>query len=191
MKIEELADRLNDTTEVVNQQDKRIADLENKGDVIPEYPKIYIPDYTKELKFLNKQLEVFLRSDHQHGLDAAMKNLERKIDSIPQQIKIKTTHDFGIKSLAAKSMGVLLILTYLFVWWLAYSRNELKDENDDLQHDSTNYYFVKALYPEVAKYIEFNSKAHSKEFKRTADSAFAAQGAMISKGRHRKSNNGK
>ena len=35
MKIEELADKLNDTTEVVNQQDKRITDLENKGDVIP------------------------------------------------------------------------------------------------------------------------------------------------------------
>ena len=191
MKIEELADKLNDTTEVVNQQDKRITDLENKGDVIPEYPKIYIPDYTKEFKFLNKQLEVFLRSDHQQGLDAAMKNLSSKIDSIPNQIKIKTTHEFGIKSLAAKLMGVLLIFTYILVWWLAYSRSELSDENDGLQYDAANYYFVKALYPDVAKYIEFNSKTHPKELKKTADSAFAAQGTMISKGKQRKSNNGK
>jgi hypothetical protein len=60
MKIEELADKLTDTTEVVNQQDKRITDLENKGDVIPEYPKIYIPDYTKEFNLASPFIRLII-----------------------------------------------------------------------------------------------------------------------------------
>jgi len=188
MKIEELADKLNDTTEVVNQQDKRITDLENKGDVIPEYPKIYIPDYTKELKFLNKQLEVFLRSDHQQGLDAAMKNLERKIDSIPQQIKIKTTHDFGIKSWKVKVVGVFGIIILVSGGWLTYNNHELKIKIDHLQKDTANYYYVKALYPKVANAIASKLKTHPSKFKKMADSAFAAQNKPISKGRQHEKN---
>jgi len=188
MKIEELADRLNDTTEVVNQQDKRLTDLENKGDVIPEYPKIYIPDYTKEFKFLNKQLEVFLRSDHQQGLDAAMKSLEQKIDAIPKQIKIKTTHDFGIKSWKAKVVGVFSIIILVSGGWLIYNNHELKIKIDHLQKDTSNYYYVKALYPEVAKAIASKLKTRPSKFKKMADSVFAAQNKTISKGTPHKKN---
>ena len=188
MKIEELADKLNDTTEVVNQQDKRITDLENKGDVIPEYPKIYIPDYTKEFKFLNKQLEVFLRSDHQQGLDAAMKSLEQKIDAIPKQIKIKTTHDFGIKSWKAKVVGVFGIIILVSGGWLIYNNHELKIKIDHLQKDTSNYYYVKALYPDVAKVIVSSLKTRPSKFKKMADSAFAAQNKTISKGRQDEKN---
>jgi hypothetical protein len=186
MKAEDIVDKLKDTTEVVSQYDKRLTELEKKGNSIPEYPKIFIPDYTKELKFLNKQIEVFIRSDHQQGLNQAMKSMEQKIDSIPKQIKIKTSLDFGAKHWTVKVGGAFAVLILIFGSWLAISRNQLIIENESLLRDTTNYFYVKALYPQVIREIEYKISTHPATFKKLADSSFGAQGKIINKIKHHK-----
>jgi hypothetical protein len=110
-----------------------------------------------------------------------MKSLEQKIDAIPKQIKIKTTHDFGIKSWKVKVAGVVGIIILASGGWLTYNNNELKNKIDHLQKDTANYYYVKALYPDVAKVILSSLKTRPSKFKKMADSAFAAQNKTISK----------
>lgn len=72
---------------------------------VPEYPKIYIPDYTRELKFLNKQVQEFLKSDHQQQIDVSVQ-IESKIDSMPKVIPIKHHHHFEIRSASSGSRRI-------------------------------------------------------------------------------------
>ena len=117
-----------------------------------------------------------------------MKSLEQKIDAIPKQIKIKTTHDFGIKSWKVKVVGVFGIIILVSGGWLIYNNHELKIKIDHLQKDTSNYYYVKALYPKVAKAIASKLKMRPSKFKKMADSVFAAQNKTISKGRQDEKN---
>jgi len=146
-------------------KEKRVS-----GD-IPEYPKIYIPDYTQELKFLYKQVQVFIQSDHQQRIDAAMKNIEQKVNSIPKVIPVKHHHHFEFQSRVAIVMICLLVIAITTSVFLFLNNKDLRKRNDALLDDAANYYFVRTLYPAVAKTITNGLKTNPARFTKLADQA--------------------
>lgn len=138
---------------------------------IPEYPKIYIPDYTQELKFLNKQVQVFIQSDHQQRIGAVMKNIEQKVSSIPKVIPVKHHHHFELKSRVVIIMICLLAIATTTSVFLFLNNKDLSKRNEALRDDATNYYFVRALYPQVAKTIANGLKVDPASFTKLADQA--------------------
>lgn len=136
---------------------------------VPEYPKIYIPDYTRELKFLNKQVQEFLKSDHQQQIDASMQRIESKIDSMPKVIPVRHHHHFEIRSVAFLVTFGLMLLSFVTAYFFYNGKQELKQANEEMRSDTLSYFLVKAYYPDVAKTLDkgfyadpvgFTNKAH-------------------------------
>ena len=136
---------------------------------VPEYPKIYIPDYTRELKFLNKLVQEFLKSDHQQQIDASVQRIESKIDSMPTVIPVKHHHHFEIRSVTFLVTVGLMLGSFAMAYFFYNGKQELKQANEEMRSDTLSYFLVKAYYPNVAKTVDkgfyadpvgFTNKAH-------------------------------
>lgn len=136
---------------------------------VPEYPKIYIPDYTRELKFQNKLVQEFLKSDHQQQIDASVQRIESKIDSMPKVIPVRHHHHFEIRSVAFLVTFGLMLLSFVTAYFFYNGKQELMQANEEMRSDTLSYFLVKAYYPDVAKTLDkgfyadpvgFTDKAH-------------------------------
>lgn len=152
----------------------------------PVYPRIYIPDYTDEFKFLNRQIQQFLESDHYQVLNATALRVEKYAKSIPLVLDVKNHHHFewGSKTLMFLIIGCVLT-TFGSIYFAVNSDNEvekvnarnlaLQQQNACNADEAHYFYLVRGHYPEIVKQINKRIAKDSIGYLKAADEKIKLQ----------------
>jgi len=154
----------------------------------PVYPRIYLPDITPEFKFFNKQVQLFLQSDHYQSLHATALRIEKYAKSMPSEMPVKNYHHFNWTS---KTLMILVIgciaATLGSIYFAVSSDKELEKVNANnlvlkqqiaLNADEAQYfYLVRGHYPEIAKQIVRRLSLDSIGYLKEADKKIKLQNA--------------
>lgn len=161
-------------------QENLLEKLKHLEEQVPEYPKIQIPDYTPELKFLYKQVQAFIQSDHHQKLNSTVHDIEVILDRIPKVMTVKNHHHFELKSKTVSIIFLIMVtglaISIFFAIHFKNQINELQSNNIALQRnnanledEAVNYYLVRAHFPEIEKIINRNIRKDKSGYIKRAD----------------------
>jgi len=116
------------------------------------YPKVYVPDYSKDFKNLFDQLKIL-----KEAYDRALRQIEEKINAIPKVLPVKNLHHFEPKAKPVFNLFIALIISIAVLSGICVT---LEFEVSRLKDESNRFLILRGFYPEVAGYID---KAYSKD----------------------------
>ncbi|SDP43739.1 hypothetical protein SAMN05428975_1213 [Mucilaginibacter sp. OK268] len=106
---EKKKDIIDDVIEQSVQKNKSLLEQQAASrDTLPEYPEVYIPDYSKEFRQINEQLNKFNQNYEKENISRLFEQIDKKIDRMPDVIPVRHHLD-------PKSQWVLIIYFILIV----------------------------------------------------------------------------
>lgn len=110
------------------------------------YPKVYVPDYSKEFAQVREQFKHF-----NQAYDQAVQHLEEKIKAMPKVLPVKNYHDFDPKSKPVVrtliAMGITIAILSGLCMDLGIKYHSTTDEVD-------KFLILRGFYPDIAKAID-------------------------------------
>jgi hypothetical protein len=113
---------------------------------VASYPKVYLPDYSKEFDKIFTYLETV-----KLVYDKAFMRLEEKINAMPKVIPVRNYHHFEPKSKPVIYLFFALIILVAVLSGLSIS---LGIENSRRADESNKFLVLRGFYPEIAKEID-------------------------------------
>jgi|GEM_PF-1269609 len=175
--MESIEEKLETMEQVQETLLEKVKHLEEQ---VREYPKVQIPDYTSELKFLYKQVQAFIQSDYHQKLNSTVQSIEVILDRIPKVMEVKNHHHLELKSKTVSIIFLIMVIglaiSIFFAIHFKNQRNELQSNNIALQRNNANledeainYYLVRAHFPEIEKIITRNIRKDKSGYIQRAD----------------------
>ena len=110
-------EQLGEFHESLKSHGERLSRLEN---IIPKYPKIRIPDYTRDLNAVRKSLDAFLQSSHQTDMKDIMLQIRQLVAAMPKVVQVRHHHHFARLTKRVIIAFSILIVLLCLATWLAY-----------------------------------------------------------------------
>lgn len=148
MKTRTIEERLEEQEEVLQLMLTKLQVLENRK---TEFPEISIPDYSKQLEIMKKEL---LRVNHSYPVERIDQQLEKMRNlgnGIPEVIKVRRYHHFEDKSKGFITGAIVLLLMSALSVGIAIS---MWKENGTLNDNSVKFRVIRQGYPNVAYWAD-------------------------------------